>query len=35
MATILEDVRSHHERFDGKGYPDGLKGEEISFFGSG
>jgi putative two-component system response regulator len=22
-------ARSHHERFDGKGYPDGLKGEEI------
>lgn len=22
-------VKYHHERFDGKGYPDGLKGEEI------
>ncbi|MCI0437493.1 MAG: tetratricopeptide repeat protein [Gemmatimonadetes bacterium] len=22
-------VRSHHERVDGKGYPDGLKGQEI------
>jgi putative nucleotidyltransferase with HDIG domain len=24
-------IRSHHERFDGTGYPDGLKGEEIPF----
>lgn len=24
-----EIVRSHHERFDGQGYPRGLKGEEI------
>ncbi len=22
-------ARSHHERYDGRGYPDGLKGEEI------
>lgn len=22
-------IKHHHERFDGKGYPDGLKGEEI------
>lgn len=25
-------ARWHHERFDGKGYPDGKKGEEIPFF---
>lgn len=24
-------VRHHHERFDGRGYPDGIKGEEIPF----
>jgi HD-GYP domain-containing protein (c-di-GMP phosphodiesterase class II) len=22
-------IRHHHERLDGKGYPDGLRGEEI------
>ena len=29
FADILPIVRGHHERFDGRGYPDGLKGEEI------
>lgn len=27
--TVLDVVRYHHERWDGKGYPDGLVGEEI------
>jgi HD-GYP domain-containing protein (c-di-GMP phosphodiesterase class II) len=29
MSGVGEIVRSAHERFDGKGYPDGLSGEEI------
>ncbi len=29
MERIARIVRHHHERFDGKGYPDGLAGEEI------
>lgn len=42
--TILEETKGisdsafllasqHHERVDGKGYPDGLKGDEITLFG--
>lgn len=29
-GNILDIVRHHHERYDGLGYPDGLKGEQIS-----
>lgn len=29
FRDIGESIKSHHERWDGKGYPNGLKGEEI------
>ena len=29
LEEVGSVIRAHHERFDGKGYPDGLKGEEI------
>ncbi|MGO4889428.1 HD-GYP domain-containing protein [Anaerobacillus sp. MEB173] len=29
---VLDIVLYHHERYDGKGYPSGLKGEEIPLF---
>lgn len=29
MRKILPAIRHHHERWDGKGFPDGLRGEEI------
>ncbi|HEX2128781.1 MAG TPA: HD-GYP domain-containing protein [Solirubrobacterales bacterium] len=29
LAEVGAVVRSHHERFDGTGYPDGLAGDEI------
>jgi HD-GYP domain-containing protein (c-di-GMP phosphodiesterase class II) len=29
LHAIIPIARSHHERWDGKGYPDGLKGEQI------
>lgn len=32
FLNISEDVFSHHERWDGEGYPRGLKGESISIY---
>ncbi len=32
LNDISRYVRYHHERWDGKGYPDGLAGEDIPFF---
>ena len=29
MAPLLALIRGHHERLDGRGYPDGLAGDEI------
>jgi HD-GYP domain-containing protein (c-di-GMP phosphodiesterase class II) len=29
LKEIVPLVKHHHERFDGKGYPDGLRGEEL------
>ncbi len=29
LERVSSIVRHHHERFDGEGYPDGLKGEDI------
>ncbi len=31
--TILQAVYSHHENYDGTGYPDNLRGEEIPWMG--
>ncbi|MFP7280395.1 HD domain-containing protein [Exiguobacterium indicum] len=33
LQPILPGVKYHHERYDGKGYPEGLIGENIPLFG--
>jgi putative two-component system response regulator len=30
LGAALDVIRHHHEKLDGSGYPDGLRGEEIS-----
>ena len=31
MKDVARIIRSHHERFDGQGFPDGLEGADIPF----
>jgi HD-GYP domain-containing protein (c-di-GMP phosphodiesterase class II) len=33
VVSLLPGVKYHHERWDGKGYPEGLAGEEIPLLG--
>ncbi|WP_273128597.1 HD domain-containing phosphohydrolase [Bacillus weihaiensis] len=33
MDPLIPGVKYHHERYDGLGYPEGLKGEDIPLFG--
>lgn len=33
LRHIIPGIRSHHERIDGRGYPDKLAGDEIPLFG--
>lgn len=33
MKPLLPGVKYHHERYDGGGYPEGLRGENIPVFG--
>jgi putative nucleotidyltransferase with HDIG domain len=31
LKDLASEIRAHHERVDGRGYPDGLSGDEIPF----
>ena len=32
IKVAYQSCRWHHERYDGRGYPDGLKGTDISLY---
>ncbi|MCX7698714.1 MAG: GAF domain-containing protein [Candidatus Goldbacteria bacterium] len=32
MKEIIPAIKHHHERYDGEGYPDGLKNDDIPYF---
>ena len=32
LIRVADVIRHHHERLDGRGYPDGLRGEAIPLF---
>jgi len=29
QKTVIQAIRSHHEKYNGEGYPDQLEGEDI------
>jgi len=31
LTSVLKMIRHHHERYDGRGYPDGLRGDAIPY----
>ena len=33
VEHVVDGTRFHHERYDGKGYPDGLSGDQIPLYG--
>lgn len=33
LPTVIAGIASHHERFDGSGYPKGIKGDKIPVYG--